>query len=162
MDNNVFFSFPSIRLEFTLVSFPSNPWWTIIFHIQCMKACKVHHTIVVQMFSGRLCRMVKELKLLAFGLERHAWLLSCTLFFSTNFLVHYFFWRTFLYIIITIVYLCNQLSQYQFAALPSLLIEWSYTTILLIFDEFSSFQDIHVWMNLICLLPVATQGHTIY
>ena len=148
----IFFSFPSIRLEFTLVSSPPNTWWTIILHIQCMKACKVHPTIVLQMFSGRRCRMVKELKLLAFGLERHASLLSCTLF----------FWRTFLYIIITIVYLCNQLSQYQFAALPSLLIEWSYPTILLIFDEFSSFQNIHVWMNLICLLPVATQGHTIY
>ena len=60
MDDNDFFSFPSIRLEFTLVSSPPNTWWTIILHIQCMKACKVHHTIVLKKFSGRYCRMVKR------------------------------------------------------------------------------------------------------
>ena len=91
-----------------------------------MKACKVYHTIVLQMFSGRYCRMVKELKLLAFGLERHAWLLSCTLFFSTNFLVHF----------ITLVYFCNQLSQYQLLTINKFVKEFLLVYTLCILQNF--------------------------
>ena len=148
----IFFSFPSIRLEFTLVSSPSNTWWTIIFHIQCMKACKVHHTIVLKKFSGRYCRMVKELKLLAFGLERHASLLSCTLFFLTNFLIHYYYYCISLQPIISIPVCYTSFFTHR-------MIIWHYS---LIFDEFSLFRDIHVWMNWTCLLSVATHEHTLY
>ena len=78
-----------------------------------MKACKVYHTIVLQMFSGRLCRMVKELKLLAFGLERHASLLSCTLFFLTNFLIHYYYYCISLQPIISIPVCCTSFFAHR-------------------------------------------------